>query len=285
MPKYFECLQCGQKFTALYLKRAHVCEANQELDSDVENETDDQSRCSALSCDICGLGFEKRKLLFTHIQDAHREPDTKRYFCNKCGKTFSRLADLKKHILRVHKGQSNVYICPICSDKIFENYQDLRDHIFCSHNIKEGNNFFRQVQNALKNSVQTFLADIETDMKIASFDQLKVNKKILDSLTDLLQKVSLQLGTMKFAICVIGKYVKIDNHNVIYQTEYLPLKSKNFPMIPDRVAFMRNIIQRALDQCEQRSQDLTLNGSDWVLMHLSSIFVEIVETRGVSQIS
>lgn len=55
-------------------------------------------------------------------------------FCEKCKKMFKTVEELQKHISIKH--ESVLYICAYC-DEQYTNMNDLRDHAYCMHGMKD----------------------------------------------------------------------------------------------------------------------------------------------------
>ena len=88
------------------------------------------------SCCLCNELFNRKKLLFVHICDRHKDENT--YICKKrgCGKVFSTQSYLTAHT-RVHLSRKP-YLCGMCG-KAYESRQGLAKHNKIHANQKKEN--------------------------------------------------------------------------------------------------------------------------------------------------
>ena len=82
-----------------------------------------------IPCEHCGLMIPIRRKE-RHIQQAHVNPEDRKYKCDHCGKGFTDRQKLNDHI-NTHTGE-RPYICKYCG-KGFANHGNQRAHIRQAH--------------------------------------------------------------------------------------------------------------------------------------------------------
>ncbi|CAH1774044.1 unnamed protein product [Owenia fusiformis] len=120
----FKCDVCNKKFARKESLIKHICSADKNTTTGVQ-ELDE----TALTCDICGLGFLKEANLYRHM-GVH----TQDYLCGKCARVYSRKEGLIKHLLKCNpdqlteKEKNSFFPCKFCS-KVFCKELGLKNHM------------------------------------------------------------------------------------------------------------------------------------------------------------
>ena len=107
-----KCPECGK-----------ICKTKYHLDDHIKGTH------SRVPCEICGLMIPIRRKE-RHIQQAHVNPEDRKYKCDHCGKGFTDRQKLNDHI-NTHTGE-RPYICKFCG-KGFANHGNQRAHIRQAH--------------------------------------------------------------------------------------------------------------------------------------------------------
>ena len=106
------CQECGK-----------ICKTKYHLDDHIKGTH------SRVPCEICGLMIPIRRKE-RHIQQAHVNPEDRKYKCDHCGKGFTDRQKLNDHI-NTHTGE-RPYVCKFCG-KGFANHGNQRAHIRQAH--------------------------------------------------------------------------------------------------------------------------------------------------------
>ena len=131
------CDLCGKEVTSLasHYKIHHeedpqkcpecpkICKTKYHLDDHIKGTH------SRIPCEHCGLMIPIRRKE-RHIQQAHVNPEDRKYKCDHCGKGFTDRQKLNDHI-NTHTGE-RPYICKYCG-KGFANHGNQRAHIRQAH--------------------------------------------------------------------------------------------------------------------------------------------------------
>lgn len=131
------CDLCGKEVTSLtsHHKMHHeedlqkcpecpkICKTKYHLDDHIKGTH------SRIPCEHCGLMIPIRRKE-RHIQQAHVNPEDRKYKCEHCGKGFTDRQKLNDHI-NTHTGE-RPYVCKYCG-KGFANHGNQRAHIRQAH--------------------------------------------------------------------------------------------------------------------------------------------------------
>ena len=69
--------------------------------------------------------------------DPEYTPDPTKFECSECGEKFKKVFNLVKHFNKNHRGEDDLYLCPLCPKKSFEQVNTLYKHVRKTH-IKSG---------------------------------------------------------------------------------------------------------------------------------------------------
>ena len=162
-------------------------------------------------CNICDLKLPNRNVLKTHKELNHKSTlnDKAKWYCKTCKTHFTRAWTLKNH-LKLHKGkEQKLFFCTLCTrvPEGFQNLPSYQDHILKFHQtVTEGyTGIFKSVQSALQRCFETFFAKLDDTI---TFQQLRLDAKVMDGMVSLLKAKIIELDTFKFAIVVTGQFVK-----------------------------------------------------------------------------
>ena len=100
-----------------------ICKTKYHLDDHIKGTH------TRIPCEHCGLMIPIRRKE-RHIQQAHVNPEDRKYKCDHCGKGFTDRQKLNDHI-NTHTGE-RPYICKYCG-KGFANHGNQRAHIRQAH--------------------------------------------------------------------------------------------------------------------------------------------------------
>ena len=196
-----------------------------------------------------------------------------RHECNICKKKFARKQQLNSHIKSFHdKKFSLSFICELCKSD-FLNQNLLREHIKLVH---EDNLQYKLIKSVFQEK-NVLYRKYFASKKILTLHIL-LQKAEIEEISQTLMNFMISNPFVKYKITVCLSFGKFKNQTLIANDDFhLPSKTETLKLIS-----FENIVESVSNKCfeiTERFDDITLRGSEWILLGIKFIDINIVSLK------
>ena len=215
------------------------------------------------TCKVCNFNTREEEDFVRHFYNAHGVNK----HCNICNKQHRNRI---RHALHMHAIRE--IGCTYCNE-IFQNHQDLLEHISIRHDVPQSNSF-QETVSAFRRKIQTF-----TTTCIAGAC-LSLENFFLEKRDDMVQLIRRQLVNkllIRCSVIVYGNYVKYDHLGAIDEVINIPLRSTSQRLMMADMSDVPRFCALMEQEILTRHDQFINTGSGWVLHHITKGNIEICQ--------